>query len=426
MTPVVTIERIAQDGAGETVYEGRTLRVFGMLPGERGVVEVKKRKGIFIGEIKELLDASLDRVSPVDPHYLSSSPWQCMTYSLQAALKERILAERFAYHLDAPKLEFIPANQPIGYRTKVEFSVTEEAGALVPAFHKRGTWRTLLPAPTGTILASKRMNDAAIRVISHLGNLGLRSRDIKAVVVRESKATESLLCIVYLNRERVECSARDIAEGFSGVMFIYSDPRSPASVATRVMDFWGKDHLVERVAGLEFAYPWDGFFQNNIPMFERALDDMRSELPYGSSILDLYAGVGTIGISLATGEAAVHCVESVRSSVAYVNENAKRSGKMFVVAEHLPAEQSLGETIARFSTLIVDPPRAGLHPKLLSSILQTPPERIFYLSCNPETQARDYSRMDPLYRIERFVGYDFYPQTPHMESLLLLRRRDMS
>lgn len=424
LTPLVSIDRIAPDGAGETMYEGRPLRVFGMLPGERGVVEIKKRKGIFVGTLKELRDASPDRVLPIDSHYLSSAPWQCMTYPLQATLKAELLARTYAYYPNAPKPEFISASAIAGYRTKVEFSVIEEDGGLILAFHERGRWNKLLPAPSGTILASPAMNNAAKDVLSRLHDAGLRARDIKAIVIRESKLTGALLGIVYLRQDRSDVFASTFRGTLSGLILVYSDSRSPASVTTRVLDSIGETSLLERVADVDFEYPWDAFFQNNVPMFERALSDIRGAILPNMPILDLYAGVGTIGISLADDGRAAHCVEVSRSAIASAKVNAHRAGRMTVTVESLPAENCLEEVIARYPCVVVDPPRAGLHPKLISMFLRNPPARLIYLSCNPQTQARDFSVLAQRFQIDRIVGYDFYPQTPHFESLLVLSRID--
>jgi 23S rRNA (uracil1939-C5)-methyltransferase len=419
---LITIERIAPDGAGETRYRGRTLRVFGMLPGERGIVGIRKRKGIYWGILRELYESSPERVLPMDTHHLSSAPWQCMAYSFQARLKAEILARIYANVPTAPKPEFIPATAPTEYRTKVEFSVAQEGGALVPAFHERGERHKLLFAREGTALASPAMNAAAARLIAHLGFAGYSAGDIKTVVIRESKATGELLGVVYFLREHSGIPTETLAEGLSGLVAVYSDPRSPASVATRVLSSCGKRNLIERVAGIEFSYSWDAFFQNNVPMYERVLAHMRDALPADVPILDLYAGVGVVGIVLSSDGRLAHCVDTVASAVVSAADNAQRAGRTNVTTELLPAERFPDEGIAQYPLIIVDPPRAGLHPKLLRTLLRNPPERLWYLSCNPETQVRDFAVLAEKFSIDRIVGYDFYPQTPHLESLLLLSR----
>jgi 23S rRNA (uracil1939-C5)-methyltransferase len=394
-----------------------------MLPGETGVVEIRKRKGIFIGTLKELLNASPDRIQPIDSHYLSSSPWQCMTYPLQAALKDQMLAERYAYYSDAPKPEFVSAVMLAGYRTKMEFSVMNDSGALVLAVHQRGGGPKLLPAMEGSILASSEMNRGARGVVSLCGALGYNEKDLKAIVVRESKATRTLVGVVYLARDEDRFANVPMPDGFSGLIIVFSDPRSPASVATRVLREIGETKLKEDIGGKTFVYPWDAFFQNNIPMFERALRDMAEALIPGKSLLDLYAGVGTIGISLSAHVPSVQCVEIVDSAAQIIRTNAEGNRAENVAALRLPAERSPVTLLASCPNVIVDPPRAGLHPKVIAAILEALPRRLIYLSCNPETQARDYARLSSAYRIEKIIGYDFYPQTPHLESLLVLSVR---
>ena len=138
------------------------------------------------------------------------------------------------------------------------------------------------------------------------------------------------------------------------------------------------------------------------------------------SILELYSGVGTIGLLLAEMAKKVHGIEIVPNATAAAKENAVRNNITNYVAECIPAEKMDARLLDGKDVLVLDPPRSGLHPKVLDMIKEKLPPKIIYLSCNPETQARDYSALAEHYKIEKIVGFDFYPQTPHLESLLVL------
>ena len=151
---------------------------------------------------------------------------------------------------------------------------------------------------------------------------------------------------------------------------------------------------------------------------------MKQYLPKDASVLELYSGAGTIGLLLAGSVKKIHAVEVVEQAVASALQNAEINSIANYTAECLQAEKIDAELIGSHDTLVLDPPRAGLHPKLIKDITLQKPKRIIYLSCNPETQARDYSELAEIYKIDKVQGFDFYPQTPHSESLLILSLRE--
>ena len=214
----------------------------------------------------------------------------------------------------------------------------------------------------------------------------------------------------------------DIA-GLTGFIVFHSTPKSPASFPTKKLWQVGESELHESILGRDITYSWDSFFQNNIPMFEEAMKQMEEAIPPHANVLELYSGVGTIGLILAGRAKRVHGVEIVEGAV----ESAKRNAVMLklenYVAECIPAEKMDARLLDGREVLVLDPPRAGLHPKVIGMILEKKPETVVYLSCNPETQARDYPLLADTYNIEQITGFDFYPNTPHLESLAVLKLR---
>lgn len=420
-------ERIAHDGAAEGTFEGKKVHIHGMLPDEEGVVEVKKKQGIFIGALKEITKASSRRKLPEETHYLSCSPWQVMEYPLQSELKQGIVASLFGYYDDAPKAGYTPATQFYGYRTKVEFSFCDREGEndipLSLAFHERGGGAHRLPLPQGCMLASERMNTIALAITAKLRDQGYVSRDLKTLIVRESKSEGKCIAILYAKKEEIaEFSVEDVPD-LSGFIVFHSTEKSPASVPTKFLWGTGDDFLTEVIDGVSIRYSWDSFFQNNIPVFLEAVNMMKQYVTSGSRVLELYSGAGTIGLMLGRAGAKVHAVEIVPAAVESALLNAQVNDVKDYTAEALPAEAIDKELMRADDILLLDPPRAGLHPKLIVAIKEKQPKSIIYLSCNPETQARDYSELQELYKIETIQGFDFYPQTPHLESLLILSLR---
>src|SRR3989338_6242057 len=442
-------EKIAHNGAAVGSHEGKSVYVHGMLPGEEGVVEVQKKHRLYLGTLKELTHASPRRKNPEELHYLSCSPWQVMEYPLQAELKQGLLQELFHYYADAPKATFVPASQFYGYRTKIEFSFSDRAMSdrvvvdqevlrpagrmcdmegehtmpLSLAFHVRGGGSARIPLPKGCVLASEEMNRVALAITERLRALGHPASHLKTLVIRESKSSGKLLAMLYAKKEDLAKFSVDDISGLSGFFAFYSTERSPASVETKELWRWGEDMLFERVSGLDFGYSRDAFFQNNIPLFEKVMESIASCVPDDARVVELYAGVGTIGLCLAEKAASVHGGEIVPAATAAAKHNAEQNGITNYVGGCIPAEKMDARLLDGKDVLILAPPRSGLHPKVLAMIEEKRPQTIIYLSCNPETQARDYSQLSALYRIDKLTGFDFYPQTPHLESLLCLSLR---
>ncbi len=423
----VKIDALAHDGSGRADVSGVPICVHGMLPGEEGVVEAHKRKGVYVGTLKELSTASPSRKNPDELHYLSCSPWQVMEYPVQIEWKQRLLDELFSYYDEVQNIVVESAERFYGYRTKVEFSFCDREGEtpipLALAFHVRGGGSARVALPEGCLLASERMNRVALSVVGILRERGYASRDLKTLIIRESKHDGSLLAALFVTMEEMEEFDPSSIPGLSGMLVFHSDRRSPASVPTRLLWRWGGDHLVEEIDGVRIRYSWDSFFQNNVPMFKRAVDVMREYVRPVDRVLELYSGAGTIGLLLARNVRVVEGVEIVEGAVRSANENATLNAIDNYKAECARSETITEERVGECDVLVIDPPRAGVHPKLLTDILRASPDRIIYLSCNPETQARDYSVLSSRYEIVHVSGFDFYPNTPHVESLLVLKLR---
>lgn len=428
-TFAVSIERVAHDGAGEGTHEGKAVRVMGMFPGEEGIIEAHTKKGLWVGTLREMTKASPSRKTPEELHYMTCGPWQTIAYPLQVALKQSVLDELYGYYPDAPRSSFHATTQFFGYRTKIEFSFADRdhVGNAIPlalAFHERGGGARRITLPDGCLLASREMNRAALAILEKLRSHGITARDLKSLVIRESKASGKLLAILFAKSERITTIATSDIAGLAGFLAFYSTEKSPASIPTKELWRIGEDVLDEIVLGVELRYPWDAFFQNNIPMFASAVEKIADATEDGMKVLELYAGVGTIGLALARRRnIRVHSIEIASGATDVARANARRNGIDRFVAECISAEKMDAGLFEGVDMLVLDPPRSGLHPNVLGMIAERPPRTVAYLSCNPETQARDYAQLADTYRIVSIDGFDFYPQTPHLESLLILEKR---
>ncbi|OYX41885.1 hypothetical protein B7Y94_04510, partial [Candidatus Saccharibacteria bacterium 32-49-12] len=164
----------------------------------------------------------------------------------------------------------------------------------------------------------------------------------------------------------------------------------------------------------------EGFFQINLPVYEQALRDIADHVDEARPVVDLYSGVGTIGLTVTDNHLTL--VEINESAVREMNRNIEALNRANSRAI-LSASEKVLDTIVSGSTIIVDPPRAGLDDKVVGRLNEVLPERIIYLSCNPVTQARDVARLVDNYGITYIRGYNFFPHTPHIENLVVLDKK---
>ena len=251
------------------------------------------------------------------------------------------------------------------------------------------------------------------------------ARQLKTLLIRCNQAGHCAWQLYTKDRLR-DVMSPDEATALSaqGGEIIYSDPRSPASRVTERLACFGNPVLQDAILGVPFRYATEGFFQVNLPVYEQALRDMQRFVQVqddtSQPTLDLYAGVGTIGLTI--GSDNVTLVEINADAVREMQRNIHQLGRTGQAQAILaPSEQAL-EYITGDALIILDPPRAGLHTDVITKLLATQPQRILYLSCNPVTQARDVALLATHYGIAYHRGYNFFPRTPHSEHLVVLDR----
>ncbi len=399
--------------------DSRMALAWGVLPGERARVwPIRQQKGNLLCRAEEILTASPDRIAPREGHYLSCSPWQVMKYPAQVRWKRQILESLFpAVPLD----RFVPADTIWGYRNKLEFSFTEDAGRLRLAFHERDSPRRMVALPEGCRLGSEAMNAAALEAVDRLGALGIGADRLKTLIVRGSAATGEALIALYVTDQSF--AALDFPlERSAGQAVFYSDPLSPASVPTKLLRRHGPQEFTERIAGLDLVCPLEGFFQNHAEVFACAIKEIRRHVGPAGRLLELNSGVGSIGLALRDLAGEIVAVESNEASTVYAERNRRNAGAQNYRPVWSRVESCAEPLLAETDLVVVDPPRSGLPARLVGALARALPPRIIYLSCNPATQARDVALLGPAYRPAALVGFDFYPQTPHMESLVVLDR----
>ena len=426
------LEKIVGGGqAIGTLDDGRKAFVWGGLPKELVTIRVTKKKSHFVeGIVTEIIEKSPERITPKDENsYLSTSPWQIMPMSSEQSHKASLIEEAFLLHnVTLPeKIEVFSDGVEFNYRNKVEFSWfgdktdDDEKETLDLAFFKRGSKGKVVV--DGTSLAHPSINKLAIEIRDLLREKPIVARQLKTLLIRSDQRGNAVWQL-YVKDKIENLISEDEAKLLSakGGEIIYSDPKSPASRITERLNKFGDTTLSDTILGVAFNYACEGFFQVNIPVYEKALSDMKAWINCIEKMptLDLYSGVGTIGLTI--GGDNVTLVEINEHAVAEMQRNIAKLNRPNAKAILAPSEKSL-EYITGEQIVIVDPPRAGLHADVTNRLLETEPPRIIYLSCNPVTQARDVSLLQEKYEIVHHQGYNFFPRTPHIEHLAVLDKK---
>lgn len=419
----VTLEKIV--GGGQTLAtmdDGRKLFVWGGLPSEEVEVQLFRKKNSFAeGYVTTVLKPAKDRIEALDPgSYVSTSPWQIMQFDSEQRHKSDLIKQAFDLHsVTLPgNIDVYSDNHEYGYRNKMEFSWywDKESEQLDLAFYGRGT-HSKIPVE-GSHLAMDSINNTALAMRDLLRAHHATGFSLKTLLVRANQKGEVAMQL-YVKSESFN-PIRDIdieALGVKSFELIYSNPKSPASVMTKRLQAWGARSLTDTINDVPFSYATESFFQINLPVYEKALLAMREWVDPAKPTVDLYSGVGTIGLTIGAGDLTL--VEINEGAVREMKENIDRLKIRNAQAVHAPSEKAL-DFISGDATIIIDPPRAGLDKTVIERLLEVTPSRIIYLSCNPVTQARDVAALLEKYEIKAHQGYNFFPRTPHIENLVVL------
>lgn len=426
----VTPDRIVGGGqAIGTLESGKKAFVWNGLPGETVSFQVTKKKSNFVeGIATEVQQPSPERIAPLDADsYLSTSPWQMMTFDAEQHYKAALIEEAFELHdIVLPKtIEVYTDGRTAHYRNKVEFSWYSDTDAstgtetLDLAFFRRGSKGKI--KITECSLLPDSIMQTALKVRDILRTKGITARSLKTLLIRcDQQGNTVWQLYVKENLADIISASEATTLGTQGGEIIYSDPRSPASRITQRLTEFGNVVLCDTVLDVPFRYATEGFFQVNVPVYEQALRDMKQWVE-NKPVIDLYSGVGSIGLTI--GGDHVTLVEINQDAVREMKRNIAALGRESSATPVLAASEKALDYITSEGCIIVDPPRAGLHADVVERLLSVKPKRIVYLSCNPVTQARDVALLADAYGIRHHRGYNFFPRTPHIEHLVILDKK---
>ncbi|MCS6965952.1 MAG: 23S rRNA (uracil(1939)-C(5))-methyltransferase RlmD [Candidatus Kapabacteria bacterium] len=383
------------------------------------------------------------------PHFgdCGGCRWQDVPYAEQLRRKEEALRVLFAeVGVEAGLiLPILGSPVPFGYRNKMEFTAVPDPGdGLRIGLHRRGRFDEVvniaecwLPQPLANHLLEfvrERARSHRLRAYDYQSHAGF----LRNVVFRYAAPPEQwmVLLVTTTPSHPEECAfleelATELPKAFPTVCtvgHVVNDTWSPISYG-QLRILAGDGVLEQPIGGFRFRISPFAFFQVNWAQLERFFGRI-VELaePKAEDIAwDLYCGTGSIALFVARHVRYVCGVELIEAAVEDARANAALNGVenvSWLVADlHQAPARALLETLPEPSLILVDPPRAGIHWRLLQFLCEHPAERLVYVSCNPATQARDLRQLLKVYRLECLQPVDLFPQTPHVECIALLRRR---
>lgn len=394
ITPEISLGVInfATTGQGiATNSDGKKIFLWNALPGETVTeYQILKQKSHLTEAVALKIESpNPHRVLPRDEHYLSNSPWQILDINYENSVKKQIIEELFS-KLKTPEITFEASDNEYFYRNKMEYSLyyDHETVKIYPAIHRRGSHHKI-PILTSS-LENPAIYQRAMEIIEELNTKQEDSRKYQSLLLRCNRQGE-----------------------VSGGLYENYQPHPTFK------------NLTDKILDYEFSYSPNGFFQINLPEYEKVLRKIKDFIKDQNKVVDLYSGVGTIGLTVA-GDKNLTLVEVdkfAHSELLNNIETVKSSTGNSNITGILAKSETIYNHITHDSTVIVDPPRSGCDTILIKTIKQKLPEKLVYLSCNPITQVRDLDSLLNYYEIKNVTGYNFFPHTPHIECLVLLERK---
>jgi 23S rRNA (uracil1939-C5)-methyltransferase len=425
------------------------------VPGDRVIARVTRRKKSFAeARLVALVEASPDRVPPPCEYsgICGGCTWQFLRYERQLEYKRRHVAESLE-HIGGIRgvtvHPTLPSARVFAYRNKMEFSFSErrwllpeemaaggvDAGMAL-GLHVPGTFfkvldirACLLQPPLGNAFLNEMR-----AYVKHSGIpvYGLRSHQgfWRFLMLRHSVARNRWMVNVVTasaDRAAVQPFADRLMARYpevAGVVNNITAAKGGVAFGEEEIPLAGSPAITDRIGPFDFEISANSFFQTNSRGAERLYRTVKhyAGLSGRETVVDLYSGTGTIPIWIADRARSVTGIEIVESAVADAQANCRRNGVdncRFLLGD---IRRVLSEMSAAPDVMIIDPPRAGMHPEVVAQVLAMAPERIVYVSCNPATLARDLALMKAVYRPVEVQPVDLFPHTFHIESVTRLEK----
>jgi 23S rRNA (uracil1939-C5)-methyltransferase len=440
--------------------DGKVIFLPNAVPGD--VVDVqtfKQRKGYYEGKAITFHKYSDKRTEAVCEHFgtCGGCKWQHMDYSHQLFYKEKEVINNLTRigHLELPEITpIMGSKEQYFYRNKMEFSFSDSRWLTVEeiastedlgdrnalGFHIPGMWDKILDVkkcwlqgnPSNAI--RNAVKDFAIEHQIPFFNTRQQKGVLRTLMIRNSSIGELMVVIQLFKEDTTNRIAlldhlKTTFPEITSLQYIINGKANDTIYDQEVICYHGRDHIFEEMEGLRFKINAKSFYQTNSDQAYNLYKITRdfAGLTGNELVYDLYTGTGTIAQFVAKNALKVIGVESVPDAISAAKENAvlnKIDNVDFFVGDMKTVfNTEFIETHGHPDVIITDPPRDGMHKDVVAQILNITPEKIVYVSCNSATQARDLALLDSVYKISKTQAVDMFPQTHHVENVVLLEKR---
>ncbi|WP_373017984.1 23S rRNA (uracil(1939)-C(5))-methyltransferase RlmD [Muriicola sp.] len=457
------VEVVDAGARGKTVAkapDGRVIFLQNAVPGDVVTVQTtKKRKAYFEGVATHFHRLSKRRTEPACKHFelCGGCKWQHMDYQSQLYYKQREVENNLKRigHLEFPEIHpILGSEKQFFYRNKMEFSFSnsrwlypheleedsliEDKNAL--GLHIPGMWDKVLDLEECHLQADPsdaiRLEIRRFATEKKLPFFNPRTQEglLRTLMIRTSSTKELMVLIQFAREERnsMELLLDHIAQTFpeiTSLLYVINTKKNDTLYDQEIHCYKGRDHIWEAMEDLKFRIDAKSFYQTNSEQAYVLYKLVRelAGLTGKELVYDLYTGTGTIAQFIAGKAKKVVGIEIVPEAVTAARINAEINGihnTEFVTGDMKKVlDDSIVEKYGIPDLLITDPPREGMHKQVVDQILKMGPERIVYVSCNSATQARDLALMNEAYEICTVQPVDMFPQTHHVENVVLLKKR---
>lgn len=455
----IEIESIAAEGNALAHVEGKVLFVPWCIPGDIVDVRVTKKKSAYMeGVMQRIVTPSPLRLEPFCEHYTvcGGCKWQPLPYDLQLKYKQQQVEDQLKRigKLVLPPIEPIMGSEKsVEYRNKLEFTFSnkrwilsgEDAEGLSDleklglGFHISGFFDKVLDIKRCHLQASPS-NEIRLWIKQYAIDNGLTFFDLREqtgllrnLVIRTASTGEVMVIVVFAcESEHITELMEELKNAFpqiNSLYYIVNTKRNDSISDQTPILFSGSDAIYEQMEDLKFKIGPKSFYQTNSLQAYRLYSVVRefADLKGNEIVYDLYTGTGTIGLFLSNNAAKVVGIEYVPEAIEDAKVNASNNGRAnaFFFAGDMK-DMLTGDFInenGKPDVVILDPPRAGIHPSVAEVLLQAEAPRMVYVSCNPATQARDLALLQEKYEITRVRPVDMFPHTHHVENVVALKLR---
>lgn len=457
----VKIEAVAAEGKSLAHVDGTVVFVEFAVPGDIVNVKVtKKKKNYMEGFILEIVKPSEDRLQPFCEHFgiCGGCRWQPLPYDMQLKAKQQQVWDQLVRigHLEIPDISpILPSDKTKYYRNKLEFtfsnkrwiynnedpdSLTDEE-RLGLGFHVGKFFDKVLdikhcslqPEPSNEIRLFIR--EYAVTHNLEFYNIRENTGFLRNIIIRNNQVGDVMLtvCFAYDDQDKIVPMLDAIAAEFPQIKSLHYVINEKLNDSISDLDcilYKGEDAIWETMGKLKFKIGPKSFYQTNSEQAYKLYSVAKefAALTGNEVVYDLYTGTGTIAQFISDKASKVIGIEYVKEAIEDARINAEANGitnctffdgdmKDILTADFIKEHGNP-------EVMIIDPPRAGMHPDVVKVIMEAAPERIVYVSCNPASQARDLAMMSPMYEITAVQPVDMFPHTMHVENVCALKLKD--